>query len=195
MRSISLEVPRYPQLRVDCSPGTRAGVPWRQRGARQIGCHGVDSTVHVGIRPSDRKCSTSRAGGRIAQALFPGQLLSESNEPWSLDCKSRGISRERLRLFFQRRPNAAIRHQSAGIRIQWTYRLVLLEYVYTGFSSSSESCDNSITGPWALPSPKVIIDAGVTYLSPIGGCRVHVQLDNVRVADHKSEKIRRAEWE
>jgi hypothetical protein len=66
--------------------------------------------------------------------------------------------------------------------------LVRLEYDYTGFSSFSESCGNGITGPWALPSPEVKIDAGVTYFqsgtrtqvwySPLGGA---VDLVNRRV--------------
>jgi hypothetical protein len=50
--------------------------------------------------------------------------------------------------------------------------LVRLEYDYTGFSSYAESCGNSITGPWALPSPEVKIDAGVTYFQ--SGVRTQV---------------------
>jgi hypothetical protein len=50
--------------------------------------------------------------------------------------------------------------------------LVRLEYDYSGFSSYAESCGNSITGPWALPSPEVNIDAGVTYFQ--SGVRTQV---------------------
>jgi hypothetical protein len=41
--------------------------------------------------------------------------------------------------------------------------MVRLSYDYTGFSSFTEICNNSVNGPWGLQSDEVKLDAGVTY--------------------------------
>jgi len=66
--------------------------------------------------------------------------------------------------------------------------MVELTYDYTGFSSFAETCDNSLGGPWGLPSADFKVDAGVTYFqsgshtlvwsSPRGG---YVDLANRRI--------------